>query len=41
MIFFPELFLYATIVGALVFSGVAVVVLLLLLLKDKQTNKVW
>lgn len=41
MLYFPELFLYVTIVGSLIFSGIAVITLLLLLLKDKRTNKVW
>lgn len=41
MIYFPELFLRVVIVGALLFSGVAAITLIFLLLKDKRKNEVW
>lgn len=41
MFYFPELFLQAIIVGALLFSGISAVTLVVLLIRDKQKNEVW
>jgi hypothetical protein len=41
MIYFPQTFLFFTILVALIFSGIAVVVLLFFLFRDKQKNEVW
>ena len=41
MLYFPEDFLQAVIVGALLFAGVAAITLISLLIKDKQKNEVW
>lgn len=41
MLYFPETFLHAVIVGALLFAGVAAITLISLLIRDKRKNEVW
>jgi len=41
MLYFSETFVQVVIVGALLFAGVAAVTLIILLINDKQKNKVW
>lgn len=41
MIYFPQGFLFFMILGALIFSGVSVFVLLYFLFRDKQKGEVW
>jgi hypothetical protein len=38
---FPEFFLQVVIIVALVFSGVAALSLILMLIKDKKNSEVW